>query len=175
MCVCVCVLRVTVCVCVCVYVCMCVCVCVLRVTVCVLRVTVCVCVLRVCVCVRVCACVCVCVRVCACVCVCVVIFTLQVPYSTSLVEGEAEKSLRPDWTRCVQVFLYGAGDAGGLSYLASGVLPDWLQYAFGAHAYTLELPPLTWSMGGFSLAPRLIPGACSTAYKVSTTTELATD
>ena len=71
--------------------------------------------------------------------------------------------------------MYGAGDADGLSYLASGVLPDWLQYAFGAHAYTLELPPLTWGMGGFSLPTWLIPGACSTAYKVNTATELATD
>lgn len=65
-----------------------------------------------------------------------------------------------------QSYIYGVGDANGAGYLASGVLPDWLYYAFGAVTYTLELPPLTWHLGNFALPENLILGACSSAYKV---------
>mmetsp|Transcript_16191 Transcript_16191/g.45135 ORF Transcript_16191/g.45135 Transcript_16191/m.45135 type:complete len:684 (+) Transcript_16191:3-2054(+) len=62
-------------------------------------------------------------------------------------------------------YIYGTGDAGGSSYLASGVLPDWLNYAFKSAAYTLELPPRTWELGGFHLSEDDILKACLHSYK----------
>ena len=83
--------------------------------------------------------------------------------------GKLERTLCLQTARCcfsAQVFLYGTGDAEGMSYLASGTLPDWLHYTFSAYAYTVELPPLTWDLGGFHLASHLISKACVASYQV---------
>jgi hypothetical protein len=65
-----------------------------------------------------------------------------------------------------QNYIYGTGDANGTSYLTSGTLPDWLHYAFGSVAYTVELPPASWDLGNFELHADLILPTCRSAYKV---------
>eukprot|EP00873_Tetraselmis_striata_P012974 jgi/Tetstr1/433238/TSEL_022526.t1 len=75
-----------------------------------------------------------------------------------LIGQEMARAMHP------QNYIYGRGDAGAMTYLTSGTLPDWLHYAYGAAAYTVELPPLSFSLGHFALPGHQILAACMAAY-----------